>query len=147
MVFLLTGKIPQELAIDPITGKLLWHNHVKHIDPKLIAIINRAIETNFYHRYSGAQEMLNAFGTITQNTPTINFPQPRVADSLIVEKPSLVDEQEYNSTNTITKKWHKAVIVASIVSSFSAFLWYLSYTYFPSQQPTETQSLLIPDSV
>ena len=143
-VFLLTGKIPQELATDPVTGKLLWHSHVKQINPKLVAIIDRAIQINLGDRYSSAKEMLNALGRISGNIPTINFPQPRVTTYPVKEQLHLpsVDEEVKTFASIKIKKWHKAIIIASLIGSFSAFLWSLSQINFPSQPTNQPQSFL-----
>ncbi|HEY9611419.1 protein kinase domain-containing protein [Allocoleopsis sp.] len=59
-VFLLTGKLPQELATDDRTGELLWRQTAPNINPNLAMVIDRAIRFNASERFATAREMLNA---------------------------------------------------------------------------------------
>jgi serine/threonine-protein kinase len=59
-VFLLTGKMPQELPTDQHTGEILWQQNAGKINPHLAKVIDRAIRFHARDRYATAQEMLNA---------------------------------------------------------------------------------------
>lgn len=59
-IFLLTGKSPQELELDPQTGEILWQQSVKGVDRQLVAILERAIRFHPRDRFSQAKEMLIA---------------------------------------------------------------------------------------
>lgn len=59
-IYLLTGKIPQELPSDPRSGELIWQDLAMHVSPQLIAVIDRAVQSHPRDRYSSALEMLSA---------------------------------------------------------------------------------------
>ncbi|PZO20753.1 MAG: serine/threonine protein kinase [Leptolyngbya foveolarum] len=59
-IYLLTGKIPQELPSDPRSGELIWQDLATHVSPQLIAVIDRAVQSHPRDRYSSALEMLSA---------------------------------------------------------------------------------------
>lgn len=60
MIYLLTGKAPQELEVDPRTGDVVWQQHVPGLNPALVDVLNRAIQYNPRDRYATADEMLRA---------------------------------------------------------------------------------------
>ena len=59
-VFLLTGKVPQDLPTDDRTGEILWSQYAPNINPNLAKVIDRAIRFNVRDRFGTAREMLNA---------------------------------------------------------------------------------------
>jgi serine/threonine-protein kinase len=62
-VYLLTGKIPQELQTDDRTGEILWRQYAPNINSHLAMVIDRAIRFNAHDRFATAREMLNALGS------------------------------------------------------------------------------------
>ena len=69
-IFLLTGKAPQELDVNPQTGEIIWQKHASGVDDKLTAIINKAIKFHPRDRYSRASQMLQELGSTFGNAPT-----------------------------------------------------------------------------
>ncbi len=59
-IYLLTGKRPQELEINPQTGNYIWHTDAVKISPSLAAVLDKAIESHPRDRYSTAREMFLA---------------------------------------------------------------------------------------
>ncbi|HBB31609.1 MAG TPA: serine/threonine protein kinase [Cyanobacteria bacterium UBA8803] len=59
-VFLLTGKLPQALAIDTRTGEIVWHRDAPNCDSHLAAVVDRAIRIHPSDRFASARDMLNA---------------------------------------------------------------------------------------
>ncbi|HIK27916.1 MAG: serine/threonine protein kinase [Oscillatoriaceae bacterium SKW80] len=59
-IYLLTGKLPQELEVNPRSGEIIWHQHAYNITPQLIAVLDRAIQYHLSHRYQTSREMLAA---------------------------------------------------------------------------------------
>ncbi|MGK7934534.1 MAG: protein kinase [Xenococcaceae cyanobacterium] len=59
-IFLLSGKSPQDLEADPRTGEIIWQKHIPNLDPKLAAILDKAIRFHPRDRFSSAREMLAA---------------------------------------------------------------------------------------
>ncbi|HCF27039.1 MAG TPA: serine/threonine protein kinase [Cyanobacteria bacterium UBA11049] len=57
-VYMLTGKLPQELEIDLQAGHILWQQYAKNVSPGLIAVLDRAIQSHPRDRYTTAKKML-----------------------------------------------------------------------------------------
>ncbi|MEO0771179.1 MAG: serine/threonine-protein kinase, partial [Cyanobacteria bacterium J06649_4] len=79
-IYLLTGQMPQSLPSDPQTGELIWQQAASHVSPRLVAILDKAVRSHPRDRYSSAQQMLSALGTlpgvsvVTDATPTAPLP-------------------------------------------------------------------------
>ncbi|WP_324127087.1 protein kinase domain-containing protein [Cyanobacterium sp. uoEpiScrs1] len=67
-VFLLTGKTPQCLDIDPHTGEVLWDQEAPILDSELTSIINRTLCFHPKDRFLTAKKMLAALNT---EVPTV----------------------------------------------------------------------------
>lgn len=59
-IFLLTGKLPQQLQTDDRTGEMLWRQYAPNITPNLAMVLDRAIRFNAHDRFATAREMLDA---------------------------------------------------------------------------------------
>lgn len=59
-VFLLTGKMPQELETDSRTGEFIWRRHAPNLNSNLAMVLDRAIRFHPRDRFSSAREMLDA---------------------------------------------------------------------------------------
>jgi serine/threonine protein kinase, bacterial len=85
-IFLLTGKIPQELGTDPATGNIVWRQLAPNVSPEFAAFLDRAIQMAPQLRFSSAQEMfmvLNAL-TIGMSMPPSSMP-PNVGPQVVPE--------------------------------------------------------------
>ncbi|BAZ04229.1 protein kinase domain-containing protein [Calothrix sp. NIES-3974] len=67
-IYLLTGKIPQELATDPQTGEIIWQEFAPHLHPEFVAILNKSIAYHPRDRFSSAQAMQAA---LISSVPTV----------------------------------------------------------------------------
>lgn len=63
-IYLLTGKLPQELDVDPHTERVVWQQYATNVSPSLAAVLNKAVEYQPRDRYSTAIKMLNALQSI-----------------------------------------------------------------------------------
>lgn len=59
-IFLLTGRVPQDLEMNLQTGKIIWQKYTSNLTPKLAGILDRAIQPNISDRFATSTEMLNA---------------------------------------------------------------------------------------
>ena len=59
-IFLLTGKIPQDLTSHPKTGEILWRQDAPHRPSNLAAVIDRAVRFHPRDRFTSAEEMLTS---------------------------------------------------------------------------------------
>ena len=59
-IYLLTGKTPAELSVDPQTQRLLWYEEISDRRNHLIRVIDRAIHPKISDRFTSAEAMLKA---------------------------------------------------------------------------------------
>jgi len=71
-IYLLTGKIPQELGCDPATGEILWRQYALSVSPSFTTVLDKAIQSHARDRYSSAREMLQALQTGASFRPQPN---------------------------------------------------------------------------
>ena len=63
-IFLLTGKIPQELGTDPQTGALSWREHTANLSPGFGNFLDCATHMSPQSRFSTVQDMQHALNTL-----------------------------------------------------------------------------------
>jgi len=71
-VYLLTGKLPQDIETDYHTGEFRWNQYAYRVSPTLASILDRTIQPHARERYSTAKEMLQAL----QDTMSVYIKQP-----------------------------------------------------------------------
>lgn len=99
-IYLLTGKQPQELEVNPINGELIWKQYALDISPIMIEIIDKAIRYHPRERFTSAREMLEALQSeVKPVAPTI----PYVGQVVDTQPPSFVDSSPSKSTNVAIK--------------------------------------------
>ncbi|NER45926.1 MAG: protein kinase [Symploca sp. SIO1A3] len=62
-IFLLTGKLPQQLETDPQTGEFLWRKELPNLHSNLATVIERAIRFHSSDRFASAKQMLDTLRT------------------------------------------------------------------------------------
>ncbi len=152
-VYLLTGKLPQELQSDPQTGELLWRRYALSVSPTFAAVLDNAIQFHPRDRYSTAREMLDALRTGVTPIAPISSPQPTVASpppvGAFYQPPAVISHDPITtSPATATssaasglKDWQKAVITGSVVGAFVvAALVFTRPQTAPSSQPEPEQT-------
>ncbi|MEC4894317.1 MAG: GUN4 domain-containing protein [Oscillatoria sp. PMC 1051.18] len=112
-IYLLTGKLPEELPTDPATGEIIWRQYALSVSPSLAGVLEKAIKFHWRDRYSTAAEMFAALQAkplpntqispppLPQNTQI--SPPPPTPQSLTQPKPSFPE-------------WAKILLVSSVVS-------------------------------
>ncbi len=152
-VYLLTGKLPQELQSDPQMGELLWRRYALSVSPTFAAVLDNAIQFHPRDRYSTAREMLDALRTGVTPIAPISSPQPTVASpppvGAFYQPPAVISHDPITtSPATATssaasglKDWQKAVITGSVVGAFVvAALVFTRPQTAPSSQPEPEQT-------
>ncbi|MEC4892794.1 MAG: serine/threonine-protein kinase [Oscillatoria sp. PMC 1051.18] len=75
-IYLLTGKIPQDLTSDPQTGEVIWQQYAPQISDSFTAVLNKAVMSHPKERYYTADEMLAALqGSPRSSQKTISYQQ------------------------------------------------------------------------
>ncbi|MBW4556840.1 MAG: DUF4189 domain-containing protein [Trichormus sp. ATA11-4-KO1] len=100
-IYLLTGKQPQELELDPQTGEIVWHRYALNVSSRLAAVIDRAIAYHPRERFATAKEMLSAWqlGTGNFTPPPISNVPPTVTPQNIIAASPVVSHQPDNQSN------------------------------------------------
>lgn len=109
-IYLLTGKKPQELEVNPISGELIWKQYALDISPVMTGIIDKVIGYHPKERFASAREMLEALQSeATPIAPTVPY-IPQLGDtqvpSFAVSSPSTSTNDPANNsatTNSATK--------------------------------------------
>ncbi|NER22162.1 MAG: protein kinase [Symploca sp. SIO1C2] len=71
-LYLLTGKLPQQLETDPLTGEIIWQQEGLLSNSILAAVLEKAVKSHGRDRYATAREMLEALkGSAASVSPTI----------------------------------------------------------------------------
>lgn len=96
-IYLLTGKFPHELNIDPQTSQLRWHQSVLNVSPGFASVLDRSINLAARDRYGSAPDFLQALHDSTIK-PVADAVQPPAAPAY-AEPPPIV-QPEGLPTNT-----------------------------------------------
>ncbi len=114
-IYLLTGKIPQELASDPATGEIVWRHHALSVSTSFAAVLDKAIQSHPRDRFSTAREMLQALQTGAIKTTLISAPLPKVSsqpDTVL----SSYSPQPISSSGRLTDL-QKILILGGLISA------------------------------
>ena len=91
-VYLLTGKMPNEMEADPSTGNINWQAYAPNVSPQLATVLNTSIHPIPNARYGNAQEMLQAIGGtspgISTGQPAPTYVAPMPADNVYQQQPT-----------------------------------------------------------
>jgi serine/threonine protein kinase, bacterial len=135
-IYLLTGKMPQDLKTDLETGQCIWQPWVSGLSAPFAAVLDRAIQSQPQARFTTAQEMLEALQS-TANVPAsvagavISPSQPiATAVSMPPEYAATVaripSEQSFatqinlapaSSTTASGGEWKKAAIIGGLIGA------------------------------
>jgi len=75
-IYLLTGKLPQSLTTDPVTGEIVWRQDAPAVSTSLADVLDKAVRSHARDRYSNAGEMLYALESPTQVQPNTSYSVP-----------------------------------------------------------------------
>ncbi|GAX42595.1 serine/threonine protein kinase [Tolypothrix sp. NIES-4075] len=129
-IYLLTGKIPQELPTDPATGEIVWRHYALSVSTSFAAVLDKAIASHARDRFSSAREMLQALQTgatfIAPNPTIVSAPPPGgyVQQTVVSAAPAGVPYQQQpiysQPVNQVSKgmgDWQKAVIMGGVIGA------------------------------
>lgn len=102
-IYLLTDKLPQDLATDPVTGEIIWRHDAPFVSTSLADVLDKAVRSHARDRYSSAGEMLYALESPTQVQPNTPYP---------VLPPTPIPTASPSSAS----KNRQVLVIASIVS-------------------------------
>ena len=90
-IYGLTGKIPQELPTDPMTGEVQWRSYAPSVSAGLASVIDRAIAPGIHARFQTSGQMLDELlrsempagipGTVMSMSPSGAQTRPPVSEA------------------------------------------------------------------
>lgn len=95
-IYLLTGKFPHELNIDPQTSQLRWHQSVLNVSPGFATVLDRSINLAARDRYASAPDFMQALRDSTIK-PVADAVEPPPVPPLPVygESPAVVQPEVF----------------------------------------------------
>jgi serine/threonine protein kinase, bacterial len=133
-VYLLTGKQPQQLDSDPLTGNILWQSHAPNVSAGFAEFLNRSIHINVSQRFATVQEMLAALTSGVVSVPSQphvpSYPQPvptvisapiaapqyhSGAQTQVVMPQGVPSQPMLVQTQSAGGDWKKAVVMGGII--------------------------------
>jgi serine/threonine protein kinase len=88
VVYLLTGRMPRDIDVDPASGSINWQVHAPNLSPQLTSILNTAIHPIPNGRYASAQDMLNALGgAVAMPMNPSGIPSGQAATTVVANAP------------------------------------------------------------
>ncbi|ACK71332.1 serine/threonine protein kinase [Gloeothece citriformis PCC 7424] len=119
MIYLLTGKIPQELDTDLLTGETRWRQYALNISPTLGLVLDKSIQPHLRDRFLTATEMLSALQNQTTPVPSTIVSPPIAAPATVVTAaPTASTVMQPVSSRQGLAEWQKAIVTGSIIGSF-----------------------------
>ncbi|MFP4652999.1 MAG: protein kinase domain-containing protein [Phormidium sp.] len=143
-IYALTGKIPDELDSDPMTGIVLWRNYAPGVTPTFASILDRAIHPHAPHRFPIARQMWEA---LTQQSPSqASIPPTAVSDSqnTLVVSPTAVSQPPSVAPTAVPASpgmpdWQKVALMGGVIGMFLMTGLIISQpSDHPASQPEET---------
>jgi serine/threonine protein kinase, bacterial len=121
IIYLLTGRKPQELDTDPHTGEIILHSHLLNISPTMRFVIDKAIAYHPRDRFASAREMLQALqgiaNTILPTQPPSTQPPSNAALPTAKSQDIISRSRELSRPPFQRDTRHKRVIIGSIIAA------------------------------
>jgi len=154
-IYLLTGKIPQDLPTEPTMGNILWRHFAPYLNGNFGDILDKAIAYHPRDHYLNAREMLTALQTLSNPVvpAVLNvLPSPLSPENTIAVSPG---NYARNSDQTHQNSAKTGIIIASLITSIfigGSIIFGFSLNKQPQimtekidSQPINTQSPTISD--
>lgn len=120
VIYLLTGKQPQELETDPHTGEIIWRSHALNVSPTMIFIIDKAIAYHPRDRFASALEMLQALQGIANTILPTQPPSqpPRIAAAPTAKTQNTISiSRESSQIPSSQDSKDKGILIGSIIAA------------------------------
>lgn len=117
-IYLLTGKIPQELETDSQTGEIIWRKYALNLSPSFAEVLDKAIRSHPRDRFPNSTAMLHALQSHPATiSPTIPVSPPPVSQTTVVS-PSPSSPQKSNTGVILSSFIIGSLVSASLVFGF-----------------------------
>ncbi|WP_414619745.1 protein kinase domain-containing protein [Calothrix sp. CCY 0018] len=118
-IYLLTGKIPQELPNNPSTGEIIWREYAPNITSSFAAVFDKAIQSHSRDRFATAKEMLQALQTeaipLPPTVPYIPAPSTQPPTEISTPAAQTLTQAPTTVVNRGMKDWQKATIIGTVI--------------------------------
>jgi serine/threonine-protein kinase len=133
-IYLLTGKQPQQLDSNPMTGKVLWQEYVPNGSPDFATVIDRAIQPYANQRFAAAEDMAIALTPGAVSPSTIQPSASQIPNDTIRIAPTPLTQPPSVAKSSWTWQW---ALVGVGVASLAGIAGLLAYSTI---RPTPTAS-------
>jgi serine/threonine protein kinase len=146
-IYLLTGKLPQELENNPQTGDILWRQYALNISPSLAMVLDKCILPVARDRYPTPRDMLADLQPVSnpiaptvpynpappqytppqpvQSAPTqFSIPTPQQQPPTVAHYQAPAQQQSAPIKNN-SGTWQQAVIIGGVVGSILVGGWWV----------------------
>lgn len=151
MIYLLTGKMPQELPTDPLTGTIQWRSDAPLVSSSFANLLDRAILPNGHDRYQTAQQMLDALlasASTTPPAPAVSVPAPTIASPPIWGYPGVAPSPGYGGNehngNQANANYANPYVLPDTTPTSSHYGSANRGYAYPSQPPTMSVAQTVP---
>ena len=122
VIYMLTGRLPQEIETDLNTGEILWVQHCPTLSPTLIGVLKQAVAVNSSDRFVTASVMREA---LSQGN-ILSVADPRT-NATIAVSPQAKFQPIKISSQSHTSAWLQTLVIAgSITTAILLGFWMLS---------------------
>ena len=142
-IYLLTGKIPQQLETNFHTGEILWRQYALNVSPNLAMVLDKSILPVARDRYPSARDMLAdiqqqanpippTIPTPPQYNPQPQYNPPPQQPSTVPNYQAGVQQANHHYQPTPTQPpqkslgtWQQAVIIGGVIGSILVGGWWV----------------------
>ncbi|HEY9807711.1 MAG TPA: serine/threonine-protein kinase [Halomicronema sp.] len=139
-IYLLTGRIPQQLDSDSRTGEIVWRQYAPNLSSSFAAVLDKAIRYHPQDRYSSAQEMLSALQSLAVG---VGVTSPAVGIPVSERETVAVSPGAYGYAQPVPvsnkNNWLKALLVGGSLGLVAALAIAGIRSALQSPSPTATQ--------
>ncbi|NET59199.1 MAG: protein kinase [Symploca sp. SIO2E6] len=121
-IYLLTGRVPQELETNPLDGEILWRQYALNVSPALANVIDQSIKAQANQRFATAQLMRQALQGPSKMATTKPFLPAPQKQKVVTNKP-VVTPKSNNQIFYLFKITFTAVIIAMTLLGGWAFFF------------------------
>ncbi|WP_138502972.1 protein kinase domain-containing protein [Nostoc sp. PA-18-2419] len=139
VIYLLTGRVGQQLETDSRTGEIVWRQYASHISQMMAEIIDRAIAYHPRDRYPTARAMLDALQSIANPIPPT---QPVLTQATVVSAPALHTVPVQPQLNPPNKSQNNILIGSLIAGGLIGAAVIIGQMLTKSSQSTADKTVL-----
>ncbi|MGB3691699.1 MAG: serine/threonine-protein kinase [Spirulinaceae cyanobacterium] len=117
-IYLLSGKMPQELTTDPQTGEIIWQQEVQPISADFATVLDKTVMSHPRDRFPSAKAILSALQGETTTPPTVASPQVATPVSIptVTSPPTLPPPTDISTPTEITATGSQKGLMVGLIT-------------------------------